>query len=109
MKKTERPNVTPAKLQGRETIGEIIRRGRGLHTRNGKIRRYVGDICDFCKRPVYVKRFQLSLRIRGFTFMCSGCIEEKKYTLDMARSEKIIFGADKGMTKLLDFQKEKRI
>lgn len=67
-----RPNAIPAKdfykNDARQTVIESSTRRL-----DGRTRRLIGDLCDFCLELVYVNRDQLRLRLRGFKFGCHAC------------------------------------
>jgi len=72
MKKAGRANVTPAKdFYKNDAAQQGIENQK--YTVKGNLRKLVGDLCDFCLKPVFVKKEHLPLRVKGYRFGCDPC------------------------------------
>ena len=60
------------------TYGEKIEKDLWARTLKNTRRIYMQDLCDFCLKPHYMKRYQVENRKkRGWKFLCSKCSENK--------------------------------
>ena len=55
-----------------QALGEALRKG-------GRPRSSIQDICDFCKKDIYILRRFISLRTKGYRFGCSECHKAGKF------------------------------
>ena len=72
-----RPNVVPAKQYYKRNVIQKSADDILVKTMKGKFRAYVEDLCDYCIKPRFIKRFQLSMRVKGYKFLCNDCRDNK--------------------------------
>lgn len=67
-----RPNATPAKdFYKQDATQAVIESSK--FTLKGRLRAYIGDLCDFCLKSVYLYRDKIGLRRHGYKFGCDDC------------------------------------
>jgi hypothetical protein len=80
-KQTFRPNAVPANYKSvKERVVDLV--GRGSRRSSGKLRSVVTDLCDFCLKIIHIRRRFLSLRIRGWKFICRDCLKDRGIDLN---------------------------
>jgi len=73
-----RPNATPAKYYTLSNRADDIN-DSGVFRKNLKDRRkLIGDLCDFCNKPIYIHRHNITLKLRGYKFTCYNCNKPEK-------------------------------
>lgn len=77
-----RPNALPSK---QHTIGQRVQEKvvSEKFRVNGKRRTVISDLCDFCLKFIKVHRHFMSLRLKGYKFICYKCTREKKLDLSV--------------------------
>jgi len=86
-----RPNATPAKVAGRQTLGEWCASRMDEYTKGGKFRAMIEDVCDFCKSVIWVNRDQMKFLKYGCKFCCSNCWLEKGFKFGQKGVTKVFF------------------
>lgn len=71
-----RPNVQTAKGSGMQTVGDYASHNSFLKTKSGRFRVFTSDWCDTCLEVKFCKKWQLSMRVRGWKFICKKCARE---------------------------------
>lgn len=61
------------------TVGEHVSDVLTRRRLDGKRRKMIQDLCDFCLQPHYIPRAQISSRKRGIKFGCSACHAQGKF------------------------------
>ena len=75
-----RPNATPSKrISLGDRVDSIIASGK--YRKSGELKTTVSDLCDTCLKIIRVHRWFLTLRTKGWKFICYNCVKEKKINL----------------------------
>ena len=76
-KRNYRPNVDPAYGIPRHEMVDDIVNNRGLRKDIRHRRHLIQDVCDFCKKYIYIRRNFIGLRKRGYRMACRDCSYER--------------------------------
>ena len=70
-----RPNVQGRASRINEAVVDsIVTRHVNIERKNStRIRSLIGDICDFCHTDIFIKRYAVSLRPKGWKLACRNC------------------------------------
>ncbi len=75
---TRRANATPSKDFLKNDASQQVIENTKRRT-DGRMRKLIQDLCDFCLKPKYIKRHQLGWRLRGYKFGCNYCHRDGKF------------------------------
>lgn len=74
-----RLNALPAKYSPLSERIQTFKDSNDFRVRKGygRDKIYIGDICDFCKKNIQIKRTAMGLLKKGWKFICNDCYKKK--------------------------------